>query len=249
MSPFMLGALDQLVGAVVDDDVPRLHLRVVGSDAFEHPLQRPLRELHDVGLGRAGDLGASLAPGVLEREPRDLLAPFLADDLEGLGDPGCLQVLDPCVQVLDVLPNHDEVDPAAAVGRRDAGHLPDRPDVGVRLEELSERDVRGLLAETDRGLQRPLQGDARPRDRLDRLRRHPRRQAFLEHLGAGLGLLPRDRDAGGLDDPPGRVHALGPDPVAGDERDDGGGVGWVRAHESSLAGPAAILAPHPLTSV
>ena len=125
----------------------------------------------------------------------------------------------PGVQILDVLPDHDEVDAPTAVRRLHARHLADGTDVRVRLEELPERHVRRLLAEADGRFQRTLQGDPRPRDRVHRLLGDPRRDPLGEHGRPGLGRLPVDRCPGGLDDPPRRLDAFGTDPVTGDQRD------------------------------
>ena len=55
-----------------------------------------------------------------------------------------------------------------------------RTDVRVGLEELPQRDVRALLAEPDRRLERALEDDPRLADRLDRLGRHARGRACLK---------------------------------------------------------------------
>ena len=228
----LLGALDQLVRGVVDDDVPGLDLGVVGGHFLERSLHLAFGELQDVGLRRAGDLRPALAAGVLEREPRDPLGPLRADQLERLSDAGGLHVLDPGVEVLDVLAHHHQVDPAAAVGGLHPGHLTDRPNVGVGLEQLAERDVGRLLAEPDGCLERSLEGDLRATDRVHRLLRHAGGDALLEDIGAGVRQLPVDRRTGRLDDPPRCVDALGADPVAGDQRH--GDTGSVFGHARLL---------------
>ena len=212
-------ALHELVRAVVHDQMPRLDVGVVGCDLLEHPLQRPLGQLHDVRLRRARDLGAVLAPRVLEGESRDLLASLHRDQLQRLRDARGLHVLDAGVEVLDVLSDHDEIDATAAVGRLHAGELTDRPDVRVGLEQLPERDVRALLAEAHGGLERPFQHHAGTGQGRDRLLRDARGQTLLEHLGSGLGLFPVDRGVGRLDDPPGGFGHFASDAVAGDEGD------------------------------
>ena len=77
----------------------------------------------------------------------------------------------------------------------------------------------GLLLLVADVAQALLQRDPRTRDRVHRLLRHPRRDAPLEHLRAGFVDLPVDGRAGRLHHPAGRVDALGPDPVAGDQGD------------------------------
>ena len=57
---------DELVGAVVDDDVVLLELRKFRADLLEDALHQALGELHDVGFGGAGDFFAVL--GLRQRE-------------------------------------------------------------------------------------------------------------------------------------------------------------------------------------
>ena len=65
--------LGHLVGDVVDDEVLGGDLRVLRRELLEDALEHPLGVLEDVGLGGAGDLGAALALGQLERIADDLL--------------------------------------------------------------------------------------------------------------------------------------------------------------------------------
>ena len=211
--------LGHLVGDVVDDQVLGRDLRVLGGELLEGPLEEALGELHDVGLGRAGDLPAALAAGQLEGVADDLLAALAGDDLQALRDVRRLHVLDAGVQVLDVLADDDHVDALARVAGGHAGELARGADVGVRLEELAQRDVGALLAEADRRLEGALEDDPGPLDRLAGLLRHARRVAPLEDLGAGLGLLPVDGDAGRGDDPLRGPDDLRAHPVAGDDGD------------------------------
>ncbi len=60
------GILDHLVGDVVDDEVLRLDLWILGRKLLEDALEEALAELEDIGLRGAGDLGAALSPGQLE---------------------------------------------------------------------------------------------------------------------------------------------------------------------------------------
>src|SRR5206468_429632 len=65
-------------------------------------------------------------------------------------------------------------------------------------------------------------------DALDGVGRHAGGDALLEDALAGVADLPGEPGAGRLDDAPGRLDALRPDAVAGDEGDQflavGGGV-------------------------
>ena len=137
--------------------------------------------------------GATLPARQLEGVADDLLAALAGDDLQALRDVLRLHVLDAGVQVLDVLADDDHVDALARVAGGHARQLARGADVGVRLEELAQRDVGALLAEADRGLEGALEDDAGALDRVARLPRDARGVAALEDLGAGLGLLPVDR--------------------------------------------------------
>ncbi len=173
----------------------------------------------------------SLGAGELEREPHDLLAALARDQLQALRHPGRLHVLDPRVQVLDVLAHDDQVDAAPGVGRDDARQLPSRPDVPVGLEQLPQRHVGALLAVADRRLERALEDDPGARDRLDRLVGNARRQALQEDARARLALLPLDRSPGRLDDQAGGVDDLGADAVA---RDEGHELRFHELHPASV---------------
>ena len=142
-----------------------------------------------------------------------------ADDLERHRHVAGVVVLDARVEVLDVLADDDEVDALAVVARGHARDLARRADVGVGLEQLAERDVGALLAESDGRLERALEGDPGALDGITGLARHAARVAELEHLGAGCGHLPVDGDAGCLDDAASRLGDLGADAIAGDEGD------------------------------
>ena len=214
----LLGLLDELVSTVVDDDVLRLDSRILLTHLLEGTFERPLGELHDVGFRRAVDAFASLGDGELERQPDDLLAALVRDELEALCNPRGLHVLDAGVEVLDVFADDHEIDAAAAVRRRHARELAHRSDVAVGLEQLAEGDVRALLAETDRRFQGALQHDAGLADRFDGFLRHAGRDALPEDARARVLLFPRDSSAGGLDDSLGGAHALGAHAIS---RDDG----------------------------
>ncbi len=180
--------------------------------------------------------------------------PLRRDHLEALRDVRRLHVLDAGVEVLDVLADDDHVDALARVAGGDAGQLARGPDVGVGLEQLAQRDVGALLAEPDRRLEGALQDDPGPRDRVAGRLRHAGGVAALEDLGARLGRLPVDGDAGRGDDPLRGPDDLRADPVAGDDGDavgltwhgDGSPVrdlGDTRRGAWRVAGVSRIL-PH-----
>ena len=178
--------------------------------------------------------GAALRAGELERQPDDLLAALAGDQLQALGDARRLHVLDAGIQVLDVLPHHDQIDPAPGVRRHNPRQLPRRADVGVRLEQLAKRHVGALLAEPDRRLQRAFQHHPGPVDGVDGVLRHARRQSPLENLGARFALLPFDRRARRIHDPPRRSRDLGADAVAENQGDQGlAGLRWC-AHTGGI---------------
>ena len=137
----LLGRDDKLVGAVVDDDVGGGDIGIFGRHALEDPLHHALGHLHDIGLGRAGELLAPLGLGQREGEADDALAARLGDELEALGGAGALHMLDAGIEVLDVLPHDHEVDATAREGGADAGQFPHRADIAVELKKLAEGDV------------------------------------------------------------------------------------------------------------
>jgi hypothetical protein len=156
-------------------------------------LQQPFAQLHDVGLGGAVNALASFSLRECEGELHDLLAPFARDQLETLGDTGRLHVLDASVQVLDVLPDEDDVELPAAEGGLDAGKLAHRADVAEGLEESAERDVGASVSEADRSLERALENDARALDRLNGFFRDSGLYSFLEDRGSGFAALEFNR--------------------------------------------------------
>ncbi len=68
------GRLGELVGDVVDDEVLGRDARILLGDLLEDPFEEAFGQLHDVGLGRAGDLRPTLGAGQLEGVADDLLA-------------------------------------------------------------------------------------------------------------------------------------------------------------------------------
>ena len=242
----LFGLLHQLVRAVVDDDVPRLDLGILGGDALERALHFALGEFHDVRLGGAGHRRAALGAGELEGQTDDLLGTLGADELQALRHIGGLHVLDTGVQVFHVLAHHHQVDATARVRGVYPRQLAHRTDIGVGLEQLAQRDVGRLLAIAHRGTERSLQHQAGVVDGIDGVGPNARGDAFCEHTLAGVPFDPLDLDAGGIDDVDGRVDAFGADAVAGDEGDAvlahgvllQGWVGdsWVEASEVGYRG-------------
>ena len=155
------------------------------------------------------------APGQLEGVADHLLRALPADHLEALANVGRDHVLDPGVQVLDVLADDHQVHALAGVAGRHAGQLASRPHVGVRLEQLAQGDVGALLAEPDGGLERALEDDPGPLDRVPGLGRHAGRVALLEDARARSRLFPVDEHAGRLDHPDRRADHLRADTVPG----------------------------------
>ena len=195
----LLWPLDELVGAVVDDHVPRIDLGMLRSDVLEGALEQALGHLHDVGLGGTGDVRAILGLGQGVGGLDDLLAALAGDQLKRLGDVGGLHVLDTGVEILNVLAHHDEIDAAARVGGGHTGHLADGTNVGVGFEQLAERHVRTLLAKANGRGERSLEDHACLLDRGDRVVRDAGGKTLLEDFSAGLVDLPVDFDTRSVD--------------------------------------------------
>ena len=153
-------------------------------------------------------------PGVLaDLEPAEL-AELLAQR------PGVLAApleLDALVEVLGVLADHHQVDVAVA-GRAPPGGTCAGRTAANRSRLLAERHVDAAEPGPDRRRDGALDRDPAPADRLER-RLGEQVAVGLERRGAGGVLLPRDAHVGGVEDQPGRRGHLGPDAVAGDERD------------------------------
>ena len=210
---------------VVNDQVVRLERRILLAEILTNLLEESFGELKNVRLAGRGDLVATFAQCKLIGEANNLFGTGAADQLHRLRHIVCLQMLNTGVEVFDVLAHDHHVDPFALVARWHAWEFARRPYVGVRLKEFSQRDVRALLAKADRGLEWPLQRNARSLNAVARCGRYARGIALLEDLGTRLGLFPVEGDArgcgGSVKDALGCKGDLGADPVA---RDQGDGV-------------------------
>ena len=130
--------------------------------------------------------------------------------------PGTTSCSSPAYRSLRVLADDDEIH--ALEPRRDAGQIPDGPQVRVQVERLAEPDVDAGEPRPDRRRHRPFQRDLVAANRVDELHRQ-RLSRALERDDAGLKALPFDRHARGGENPQDRFGDFGPDAVAGDERD------------------------------
>src|SRR6266511_990731 len=148
--------------------------------------------------------------------------------------------LDPRVQVLGVLPDHHQVEvrPPAL----DPGQGARRPDRGEQVQRLAQGDVHaaepGAHGGGDRALDRRPGSPDRLQDALGE-----RGSLAFHHGSPGLLDVPLDRHAGRVEDQPHGVRHLGPDAVAGDERDR---VGHVRqATEKAVGRPGSPTVSEP----
>ena len=98
--------------------------------------------------------------------------------------------LDAGVDVFRVLAENDDVHPLGVGDRRGrAVEVANRPDTGVQVEHLTQRDVQAPDAAADRRRQRPLDGDFVRLDRFQRVVREPFAGDVLR-LFAGENLEP-----------------------------------------------------------
>src|SRR5207248_191623 len=132
---------------------------------LEGMLEQTLGELHDVRLSRAMNAFAAFGNGKRKRQLYDLLTALARDQLQPLGNAGCLHVLDAGVEVLDILPDDYDVELAPCERGLDAGELAHRSNVAVSLEEGAQSDVRASVAVPDRRFKWTLEHDARTLDR------------------------------------------------------------------------------------
>src|SRR5438034_9637528 len=124
--------------------------------------------------------------------------------------------LDPRVQVLDVLADHDKVDVTA--WRGDPGVGLRRPQVRVQVELLTERHIDRAKAGAELGRERTLERDAVAPHRLESL--FWKRRAALGPRGhADIVNVPLDLHAGGFDRTTCGLDDLRARPVTRDERD------------------------------
>jgi hypothetical protein len=162
----------------------------------------------------SGDFLPPLLPRVLEGELRDPQRGLLGDDLQALHHPGDDLVLDRGVEVLGVLPHHDQVDPLIACPDvRDGAH---RPEAGVEVKRLTERDVRAWETGADGGGDRALDPDLVGADAVEDGRREGG-AVLLHHAGARLHLVPLDLDAERFDNAQHGRRDFRTDAVSGDE--------------------------------
>ena len=66
-------------------------------------------------------------------------------------------MFDPGVQVLDVLSDHNKIDPTSAIAGCHTGKLAHWTNIAVGLEELPQCHIGRLLPEADRRTQRSLE--------------------------------------------------------------------------------------------
>src|SRR5437870_13434773 len=124
--------------------------------------------------------------------------------------------LEPRVQGLDVLADHDKVDVAARRGHAGVGLR--RPQVCVQVELLTERHIDRAKAGAELGRERTLEGDAVAPHRLESL--FWKRRAALGYRGhADIVNVPIDLHAGGFDRTTCGLDDLRARPVTRDERD------------------------------
>ena len=122
--------------------------------------------------------------------------------------------LDAGVEVLGVLSDDDEVD--VVVARAVACDRERGTQARVQVELLADGDVHAAEAGADGRGDRALDGDLVLADGVERGLRQ-RRAVLVDEVGACLGDLPGDVDAGRLDDATHRGRELGADAVSGDE--------------------------------
>ena len=160
-----LGRVGQLRRADIHDPVLLLDVCVLGADLIKHLVKETVGHLHDVVLGKAGHLLATVGPCILERIPHDLLAARTRNQLETLGNVVGAPVLNTRVGVFLILAHDDHIH---------LGML--RPDerivaqawtnVRIQAERLAGGDIQGFKTSALRSGDRGLQKDFCPPQRL-----------------------------------------------------------------------------------
>ena len=101
-------------------------------------------------------------------------------------------VLDPRIDVLDVLAEDDHVEGAGVFhGRRHALEPPNRTHAGIQVQKLAQRDVQRPNAPSHRRGEGPLDGDAVLPDRVERSLGQPL-AGLIVRLLSGHDLLPHN---------------------------------------------------------
>src|SRR5579872_4401989 len=139
------------------------------------------------------------------------------DDLDRLSHVGMGLKLDARIKVLGVLANDDDIDLFVLEWSLQPGEGLGRADVGEEIERLAKGHVGADVAASGRGGGWSLQGDADAADALDG-DLGDGRQALVDSGEAGFVLHVFSVEAAGGKDFEGGPHDLGPDPVAGDDR-------------------------------
>jgi hypothetical protein len=201
---------------VVDLEIVDLDERVRLGDLAHHVAEQPVGEAHHRGLVRERDPAAALVLRVVEGEARDRRRGLAAHHLHRHGHAWHHEVLEARVEPLGVLPDDDQVD--VAPGRVDAGEALDRPEAGIEVQLLPERDVDAREPVADRRGHGALEGDAVASDRIED-RVWERRALALRHRRPGRRRLPIDREARGREHLDHGGGHLGPDAVSGDQRE------------------------------
>ena len=188
------GILREAAREMVDLTVLPRDVGVAAGLVFGRLEEEAVGVAHHVGLVPDRDLLAAVRARVLEREPDDPARAAHADRLDrdaavggelvagqrfqllaergGLG--GTLFVLDPGVEVLGVLPDHDEVD--TRMPQPHARQRPRRPHRREEIEALAQRHVHAPEPGAHRRGDGALDRHASRADRVQGLLRHQRRR-------------------------------------------------------------------------
>ncbi len=143
----------------IDDHLFALDVRVAVGHLTGHFQEQTGGGLEDVGLVDDGDLSAPFLTGQLEGELDDALGPFAGDDAHRLRTLVVIAALLTGTRVhpFSVFTHRDDVDVVVtAAGALEGEH---GTHVGVEVELLAQGDVDGGETATDRGGERPFQGD------------------------------------------------------------------------------------------
>src|SRR5262249_3650050 len=163
---------------------------------------------------------AAASLGIFQGKANNPLRPIAGDDRNRLRRraTGADIVLDAGVNILRVFTNHNQIDAAVPAGHtRDGGN---RPNVGIEVEVLPERDVDRAVAFAFGRRQRPFERQACALDRLDGVLRQ-RILLLLDRRQPGDLLVEVEARAGGFEHAQRGSCDLGADPVATDESDLG----------------------------
>ena len=222
-----LGRVGQLCGTDIDDPVFVLDFRILCRDLIEDLVEEPVGQFHDVVLGEAGDLPASVALCVLERIADDFFRAWPRDELEALVHVLGLAVLNTGVKILFILADDHDIH-LWMLGGHEWRVRNAWPHVRVHPQGLSDGDVQALETAALGSRDRCLKEDFGSPKRFPRFGRDARAVSGFVRAFSDDNRLNVELRASRVQDGERRFHDFGADAITV-RNGDGGEVRQVRS--------------------